>query len=97
MLVPLLSLALSLLALARADTTERARDVVRHAVRAVEGDSSDAVRARWAARIASDSTDRAALLGLATLARLGYDYPASDRLYPRLFAGDSLHPDDYAA
>ncbi|HET9726056.1 MAG TPA: CHAT domain-containing protein, partial [Gemmatimonadales bacterium] len=43
-----------------------------------------------------DSTDRPAVLGLATLARLTYDYPASDRLYPRLFV-DSLHPDAYAA
>jgi tetratricopeptide (TPR) repeat protein len=37
------------------------------------------------------------LLGLATLARLTYDYPASDRLYPQLFSADSPHPDLYAA
>jgi hypothetical protein len=97
MLAPLLAFALSLAALARADTTEPARDVVRHAEHSVEGDSSAAVRTRWAARVARDSTDRAALLGLATLARLTYDYSASDRLYPRLFSTDSLHPDSYAA
>jgi hypothetical protein len=95
MLASRLCVALSLVALA--DTSEPARDVVRHAVRAVEGDSGAAVGARWTARVARDSADRPALLGLATLARLSYDYPASDRLYPRLFAADSLHPDAYAA
>jgi hypothetical protein len=96
MLGSLLSLALSLTALARADTAEPAKAVVRLAIRAVEGDSVAAIRSRWSERLGHDSTDRAALLGLATLARLTYDYPASDRLYPQLFA-DSLHPDVYAA
>ena len=41
-------------------------------------------RSRWSGRLHADSADHAALLGLATLARLTYDYPASDRLYARL-------------
>ncbi|HET7471111.1 MAG TPA: hypothetical protein VFJ81_15620, partial [Gemmatimonadales bacterium] len=97
MLATLLAAVLPLAALTPADTAQPARDVVRQAVHATEGDSSSALRARWAARVARDSSDRSALLGLATLARLSYDYPASDRLYPRLFASDSLHPDSYAA
>jgi CHAT domain-containing protein/tetratricopeptide (TPR) repeat protein len=97
MVAPLLSLALSVSAAARADTAYAAKDVVRQAIHAVEGDSIAPVRARWSARLQRDSTDRAGLLGLATLARLTYDYPASDRLYPLLFSADSLHPDLYAA
>ena len=45
------------------------RAVVRHATRAVERDSVTAARRRWAARLARDTADRAAALGLATLER----------------------------
>lgn len=62
------------------------RVIVRNGLRAVEGDSVTAVRARWEARLRKDSTDRAALLGLATLARLTYDYPTAERLYRSLVA-----------
>jgi tetratricopeptide (TPR) repeat protein len=71
--------------------------VVREATFAVEHDSVAALRARWLARRASDSLDRAALLGLATLARLTYDYPAAERLHRLLTAADSVRPDRYAA
>jgi hypothetical protein len=37
------------------------------------------------------------VLGLATLARLTYDYPAAERLYHTLTAEDSVQPDRYAA
>src|SRR6478752_5861761 len=97
MVAPLLSVALSVSVIARVDTTDAAGAVVRQAIHAVEGDSVAPVRAGWSARLQHDSTDRAASLGLATLARLTYDYPASDRLYPQLFGADSLHPDPYAA
>ncbi|MFL5493092.1 MAG: CHAT domain-containing protein [Gemmatimonadales bacterium] len=97
MVAPLLSLALSLSLFARGDTSDPAKDVVRRALLAVEGDSSAPVRARWSARLERDTTDRAALLGIATLARLTYDYPTADRLYPKLFSVDSLHADAYAA
>jgi len=71
------------------------RAVIRAAARAVQGDSAAALRARWASRLARDSADRAAALGLATLARLTYDYPLAERLYRKLLA-DSLRPDRYA-
>ncbi|HET9726207.1 MAG TPA: CHAT domain-containing protein [Gemmatimonadales bacterium] len=70
--------------------------VVREATLAVEHDSVIALRARWDARRARDSLDRAAVLGLATLARLTYDYSAAERLY-RTLAADSAKPDRYAA
>ncbi|HKT61403.1 MAG TPA: hypothetical protein VJQ46_15220, partial [Gemmatimonadales bacterium] len=97
MLGSLLALALSFTAPARADSAEPARAVVRQAIHAVEGDSAAALRARWMVRLARNGADRPARLGLASLARLTYDYSAADRLYPQLFAADSLHPDDYAA
>jgi tetratricopeptide (TPR) repeat protein len=71
--------------------------VVRAATLAVEGDSIAALRVRWEARRAVDSLDRAARLGLATLARLTYDYPAADQLYHALTATDSTQPDRFAA
>src|SRR5262245_6856112 len=72
------------------------RAVVREATLGVEGDSVAALRARWGART-SDSLDRAARLGLATLARLTYDYASADRLYRTLTSADSTHPDRFAA
>jgi tetratricopeptide (TPR) repeat protein len=95
MVAPLLALAISTHAVARVDTTD-ARAVVRQAVHAVEGDSVVAMRSRWSGLLHADSSDRAALLGLASLARLTYDYPASDRLYLQLAGGDSLPVDPFA-
>lgn len=71
--------------------------VVREATLAVEHDSVAPLRALWLARRATDSLDRAALLGLATLARLTYDYPAAERLYRSLTADESVRPDRYDA
>jgi tetratricopeptide (TPR) repeat protein len=71
--------------------------VVSAATLAVEHDNIAGLRALWLARRASDSLDRAALLGLATLARLTYDYAAAERLYRVLTATDSVRPDPYAA
>jgi hypothetical protein len=64
---------------------------------AVEGDSVARLQARWSARLRQNASDRAALLGLATIARLTYDYPTADRLYPELFGSDSLRADPYTA
>src|SRR5215212_2997433 len=75
---------------------EDPRAVVGQATRAVQGDSAAPLRARWSARLQRDSADRAAALGLATVARLTYDYDGAERLYRKLFA-DSLHPDRFAA
>ena len=66
---------------------EDPREIVWIATRAVEGDSAARAGSRWSRRIARDSTDRAARLGLATLARLRYDYPAAERAYRGLIAG----------
>ena len=63
-----------------------ARAVIREAVRAVEGDSVGRVRARWATRRRTDPGDRTAALGLATLARLTYDYANAERQYAALSA-----------
>jgi len=71
--------------------TEQAADdpraLLRSSVNAVEGDSVPKVAARWRARVARDSSDRAAAFGLATVARLTYDYSAAERGYARLFNG----------
>jgi len=71
--------------------------VVREATLAVRGDSVAAVRARWAGRLQRDSTDRAAALGLATLARLTYDFDDADRRYRRLFVAEPARADAYDA
>ncbi|HEV8215260.1 MAG TPA: hypothetical protein VGP95_05485, partial [Gemmatimonadaceae bacterium] len=70
------------------------RSVVRAATRAIEGDSAARVETRWRARLARNANDRASLLGLATLARLRYDYPSSESTYRRLLIGA---PDGYSA
>jgi CHAT domain-containing protein len=69
------------------------RVIIRSGLRAVEGDSVATLRARWEARLRRDSTDRGAALGLATLARLTYDYPTADRFYRTLLA--AARPDRY--
>ena len=48
---------------------------------------------RWRAALARDSSDRTALLGLATLARMTYDFPTAERLLGRLLAQRSGTPD----
>ena len=53
--------------------TDDPRAVVRAAAAAVRSDSVAPYRARWQRRLAADTADRAAALGLATLARLTYD------------------------
>jgi hypothetical protein len=95
------ALALPALALQASDSarpvppSDHPAALVLHATYAVEGDSVAAVRARWQARLASDPLDRAALLGLATLSRLTYDYPRADRFYHMLTAGDSTQPNRF--
>ena len=70
------------------------RSMVLAAKRAIQGDSAARVDARLRDRINRSAGDRAASLGLATLARLRYDYPTSERIYRRLIAGAA---DGYAA
>ncbi|HEU5039290.1 MAG TPA: hypothetical protein VFT84_00615, partial [Gemmatimonadales bacterium] len=62
------------------ETPAAPRAVVQTAERAVSDDSVDVVRPRWEALLRRDSTDRVALLGLASLARLTYDFATAQRL-----------------
>jgi CHAT domain-containing protein len=57
------------------------------ALRAVDADTAAQLAARWKSRIANDSSDRSAQLGLATIARLQYDYPTAEQLYRQLLQG----------
>src|SRR5687768_7387701 len=93
---PLSIVAAALLAGAQQPTPGDPRGVIRAAQRAVQSDSVAVARADWTARLSRDPSDRGAALGLATLARLTYDYPAAERLYRRLIA-DSLRPDRHLA
>src|SRR5262249_6141543 len=77
-----------------AAATEDPRSIVREAARAVEDDRAAELGARWQARLDGDANDRAALLGLATLARLRYDYPAAEALYRRV---DGAEADRFTA
>ncbi len=76
----------AILSILHSGPLEDPRKIVRAATRAVEGDSAAALGARWTARLKDDSTDTAALLGLATIARLSYRYDDAIRLYSRLLA-----------
>ena len=88
-------LILALGAPAAAPTPDDPRAIVLAAERAVSDDSADVVSARWRAALARDSSDRAALLGLATLARMTYDFPTAERLLARLLARRSGTPDQW--
>jgi CHAT domain-containing protein/tetratricopeptide (TPR) repeat protein len=91
---PLLAILFLLPAvLARGQTPDDPRAIVLAAERAVTDDSAELPSARWRAALARDSSDREALLGLATLARMTYDFPAAERLLGRLLAGGSAAPD----
>ena len=97
LLLPALALAQALAV--RAGTTAPPRDpraVVREATRAVESQSAALPIARWQARLERDPADLEALLGLATLARLTYDYPGAESLYARLGSCPGL-PGRFAA
>jgi CHAT domain-containing protein/tetratricopeptide (TPR) repeat protein len=79
-----------------ADALRDPRAIVRDATRAVENDGADQLRARWQAGLERDATDRAALLGLATLSRLTYDYPDAEVRYRRLSNPASSPADGFA-
>ncbi len=60
--------------------------VVRTAERALQDDSLEQVSRRWRAALARDSTDREAVLGLATIARQTYDFERAEQLLGGLLA-----------
>ncbi len=84
--------AFGLFLVSPADTISNPRDLVRSALRATEQGQVDSLSREWELRVRRDSSDRAALLGLATLARLRYDYGTAERLY-RVIRRDSTNPD----
>jgi tetratricopeptide (TPR) repeat protein len=84
MFASLLSFAVSLMLTAPADSLLSPRQIVKEAMRAVEAGSAAPLLSRWNSLLQRDSTDRSALLGLATLARLQYDYATAERLYRRV-------------
>ncbi|HSR90105.1 MAG TPA: hypothetical protein VLK88_02270, partial [Gemmatimonadales bacterium] len=63
---------------------ESPRDVARVAQHAFEHDSAGPVASGWTARLLRDSSDRAAALGLATLAALRHDSLEAHKAYQRL-------------
>ena len=75
---------------------DRARDVVWTAERALADDSSAVVTARWLEAIRRDSTDRVAVLGLASLARITYDFAAAERLFAGMVARSGATPDEWS-
>ena len=82
MLSSLLLLCLAAVQVGVADSsTDTPRRVMRLARYGVEDDSVAVVAAHWLERLARDSTDRAAILGLATLARLTNDDSTAARHY----------------
>ena len=83
-------LALAAMVAQATPNAEDPRAVVRTAALAVQGDTAPRLDARLRARIARNPNDRPALLGLATLARLRYEYPAAESTYGRLLT----QPDD---
>jgi tetratricopeptide (TPR) repeat protein len=87
----LLAAALSfLLAWQSPAGTDGARRVIRQATAAIEADSAGALRARWDADLRRNPADRAAQLGLATLARLNYLYDSAAGAYRRLLSSPGL-------
>ncbi len=96
MLGSFVAVALGLLSISPADTISPPRELVRAALRATEQGQADSLVREWELRVGRDSSDRTALFGLATLARLRYDYGTAERLY-RMVQGDSTRPDRLAA
>jgi CHAT domain-containing protein/tetratricopeptide (TPR) repeat protein len=87
--------AFGLLLVSPADTISSPRHLVTLAFRATEQGQGDSLLREWELRVSRDSSDRAALLGLATLARLRYDYGRAERLY-HVIRRDSTNPDALA-
>ena len=89
-----LRLATATLVFVQQQGREQAVHMGRDAQRAVEGDSVRAVSARWRARVARDSTDRLAWLGLAALARITSDTTTIRVAIDQLLADTTRRVDD---
>jgi CHAT domain-containing protein len=71
--------------------------IIRVAESAVTTRRAAAVRQEWLARLRREPTNRLARLGVATFARLAYDYPAADSFAAPLLARPGTRPDGVAA
>ena len=72
-------------------------EVIRAAERAVTTRRAAAVRQDWLARLRREPSNRLARLGVASFARLAYDYPAADSFAAPLVARNGARPDGVAA
>ena len=93
----LAALGLCALVGAQALGSEPPRAVIRHATAAVEDDSVAVAASRWRANAVRRPSERSAILGLATLARLRYAYAEADSLYRLLLPDSTAAPDAVAA
>jgi tetratricopeptide (TPR) repeat protein len=95
-MTPLLSLAWALAVLLQSSTAGEPGALIAAATRAVEHDSAAIVSAAWKAQLRRRPGDRTALLGLATIARLTYDYVRAESLYAPLLAPAGTCPTPHA-
>ena len=88
-------LALLFAAAAIAAAAEDPRAIVERATKAVRADSARTMASQWRTAAARPDSTRDAILGLATIERLTYDYDAAERHYRSLFIPDSTRADRY--
>lgn len=81
----------------QATTVEDPTVPVHRVQRGIEGDSAGAMTTAWRRTLARSPNDRQASFGLATAARLTYDYDTADRLYAQVFATAPGVPDRLSA
>ena len=72
-------------------------EIIRVAERAVATQRAAAVRQNWVTHLRRNPSDRLARLGVATFARLAYDYAAADSFTAPLVARAGTRPDGIAA
>ena len=94
---PALAAALATTGVEQAPVPRTPAEVVRVAERALTTRRAATVRQEWFARLRRDPSDRLARLGVATFARLAYDYAAADSLIAPLLARSGARPDGIAA
>src|SRR2546430_2389816 len=95
-MTPLVALASALAVLLQSSTASEPGALTAVATRAVEHDSAAALTTAWKARLGHRPADRTALLGLATMARLTYDYVRAESLYAPLLAPPGTCPTRHA-
>src|SRR5256886_6672554 len=95
-MTPLVALASALAVLLQSSTASEPGALTAVATPAVEHDSAAALTTAWKARLGHRPADRTALLGLATMARLTYDYVRAESLYAPLLAPPGTCPPRHA-